>query len=143
MPSNLDFTRATPAELLAAQQRVALTDPDHLLRWLRESNRTFLVLHAPDLVEGLRHLTDEEGEPVGLQALQQLVNAYRAERLTQPSGEVRKERVRAPDGTETTVDTVVMKDDTLTTVELDRAIRQLTREMFDRRPSWSLADAPL
>jgi hypothetical protein len=139
----LQFEKATPAELLARQQAVALTDTDHLLRWLQKTNRTFLVLYTPDLVKCLSDITDESGEPVGLLAFQQVVNAYRGHRLTLPSGEVQEEEARAPDGTKHIVRTEKMKDDTLTTAELDRAIRQLTREMFDRNPSWSLEDDPL
>lgn len=141
--TELDFQKANPAEVLAAQNRVALTDPDHLLRWLQKTNRTFLVLSNQDLVESLKHLTDDHGQPVGLHTLQQLINCYLQHRQTLPSGETRTEKVRAPDGTASEVRVALMKDDTLTTAELDRAIRQLTREMFDRNPNWSLNDDPL
>lgn len=141
--SKLAYQNASPSEVLRAQERVAMRDPQHLLRWLQATNRTFLVLHSPDLVEGLKHLLGSDGEPIGLQVLQEVVNAYRSHRNTVPSGVVHRELVRAPDGTSREVDVPLMKDDTLTKQELDRAIRQLTREMFDRNPGWTLEGDPL
>lgn len=141
--SNFPHDAASPAELLRRQEAVALADPEHLRRWLQATDRTFLVLHGPDLVLSLETITSERGDPVGLQALQQIVNAYRGHRLTQPTGDTRRERVRAPDGTESDVDVPVMKDDTLTVPELDQAIRQLCRQMYDLNPGWSLESDPL
>lgn len=138
--AHLDFEKATPEALREAQQRVALTDPDHLVRWLQASNRAFLVLYAPDLVDALQGPHEDS---FGLHALQQVINAYRGHRMALPSGEAREEVVTAPDGTTSTVRTEVMKDDTLTLPELDRAIRQLVREMMDRDPAWKLTNDPL
>jgi len=135
----LEYQKASPAEVLAAQDRVALRDPDHLIQWLRQTNRRFVVFETQDLVKSLQ---DMEGF-VGLQALQQLVNVYRAHRQTVPTGEVRMEKVKAPDGTTKEVSIPLMKDDTLTIPELDRCIRWLCAHMHDRNPGWSLDSAPL
>lgn len=134
---------SSSSDLKLAQDRVALWDLDHLVRWLEASGRAFAVFSSRDLVEALRGMKGDGGEPAGLRMFQEVVSVYAAYRARLPSGEVREEVVVAPDGTHGVVRVPEMKGDLLTVTELDRAIRQLVREMYDLRPDWSLEGDPL
>ena len=119
-----------------------LHDMDHLKKWLAETDRAWLVFKSADLVDALSPLLGQDGEPVALQSLQQIIAAYAAHRATQVADTAVHEVV-APDGTKTSVTESTYKDERLTIEELDRAIRALVRQMFDRDPNWSLENAPL
>ena len=113
MPVSLnDIAKASPEELGAARARVALTNPAQLKAWLDKSGRRFLVLDAKDLVEALSW-------PHGVEALQELILAYRTQREARGSGEA------------------------LEIQELDRAIRQLVGEMRELDPTWTLTSIRL
>ena len=138
----MDPNRIDLKELQKRQEAVAISDPEHLIRWLVSTGRDYLVFVTKDLCEALEPITDD-GHPVGLQMLQNLINCYRQHRLAQPSGEMCTENLRAPDGSKSIVTLPIMKDDRLTVPELDRAIRSLMREMHDRNPAWSIEHDPL
>lgn len=119
-----------------------LHDMGHLKQWLAETDRAWLVFKSADLVDALSPLLGPDGEPVALQSLQQIIAAYAAHRATQVADTTLREVV-APDGTKTSVTESTYKDERLTYEELDRAIRALVRQMFDRDPNWRLENDPL
>ena len=55
----------------------AIQSPEHLKRWLQETGRRYLVLRTDDLVDALPW-------PDGVDALIQVLEAYRQQRLAQP-----------------------------------------------------------
>lgn len=117
-----------------AQMRVAMTDKEHLRRWLHESGRRWLVLNGDDLVDALW--------PTGIEALMLLVACYRDHRATLPSssGELVEQKVP---GTNEVVRTPKPKPETLEINELDRAIRYLIAQASEMDPNWSLSGGPL
>lgn len=59
------------------ESSTAIQSPAHLKRWLEQSGRRFLIMRTDDLVDALPW-------PHGVDALIQIVEAYRQHRLTQP-----------------------------------------------------------
>lgn len=88
--------------------RAAMQSPEQLKRWLRQSNRQYLIFDALDLVEALPW-------PAGVEALQQLIAAYRDHRRTIPTSKL--EVIHDPQ-TNTDKEVRVMKDETLELGEL-------------------------
>lgn len=120
-------------QLREARARVAMSSPEHMQQWLEASGRRFLVFPAAELVASLPW-------PGGVEALMQIIAAWRDHRRAQESGryhEVRhpvmKDKVRVP----------IMKDDTLEIEELDRAIRYLISLASQRDPAWKLENPPM
>jgi hypothetical protein len=127
--NKLAFQKATPEALEQAQKAVAIPSLEHLKRWLLGTNRKFIIFRSEDLLDAFVAV------PHAASDFQQLVNLYTSQRLTKPSGEVKRTidpRTKQP------VEEPLFKDDRLTVEELDQAIRQLTREMYDRNPEWKL-----
>ena len=115
-------------QLSVAQINTAMQSPDHLKRWLEKSGRRWLVFNAIDLIDGLPW-------PHGVEALTQVISAYRAQRLTIPTGDFEEqvdpttsEKVRVP----------IMKDELPTYEELDRCVRYLVSMLKVKDPLWSL-----
>lgn len=110
-----------PAMLAIAQQRTAMRDPEHLRRFLLQSDRKYLVLNALDMVEALPW-------PDGHDALIQCVTAYNHERQARPSGWVVEEEVADPlRGGRRKVEIKLMQHELLEPEEIDEAIAQLQR----------------
>lgn len=128
-----EVAQMSEEERLAAQRRVALDDPEKLLRWLEASGRRYILLDAKHLAEALPW-------PDGHEYFQQILQCYRDHRSTIPTGK-----------TETTHDPVtgedveipVMRDEMFTIEELDRAIRYLIGQASKLDSNWSLNNAPL
>lgn len=118
--------------LTAEQANVAMKSPEHLKLWLSETGRRWLVLNSLDLVDALPW-------PDGVQAFLQVCMAYGGHRMAQPSG--RKEVITTPTGEKVEVD--VMKTDQLELEELDRAIRYLVAQAYERDPNWKLENPAL
>lgn len=124
---------ATPEQILEAQQRVAITDVDHLAAWLQASDREFLVFHSKDLLDSLRF------EPDNMKIVQQIVQCYAQHRLTiaydtrEEVEETTGKRIRVP----------VCKDDRLTLAEKDRLVRSLAGDLSDAIPGWTLESEPI
>jgi hypothetical protein len=102
--------------LARAQEAVAISDPEHLIRFLQGSDRTYLVFHAPTLVRGLPW-------PTGVDALMQVVHAYNSQRNVEKTGYVVDEQVAGGSA----VGAPIFKDDRLWLDEIDNAIAQLQR----------------
>jgi hypothetical protein len=111
-----------------AAMATALRSPDHMKAWLDASGRRWLIFNAIDLVDSLTF-------PEGHQMFQLLVEAYRDYRRTVPTG--RTETMIHPD-TKQAVSVPLTKGETLEDAELDRAIRYLVGQMYERNPNWSL-----
>lgn len=129
----LDGHSIDPSALKLAQERVSIKDPEHLQRWLDASGRQYLVFRATELVTALPW-------PSGCEALMQVIAAYAAHRATIPSGryEVQEDPLSGE-----AVQIPIFKSDLPEVEELDRAIRFLTRQMYERNPDWSLESDPL
>ena len=131
---NKPETLTTDPKLLASHSAwaTAMKSPDHLKAWLDASGRRWMVMHSIDLVDALTH--------EGRELLQTLVFAYRDYRRTIKNG--KSETMVHPD-TKQRVTVELCKDETLETEELDRAIRYLVSQMYERNPSWALTNDPL
>lgn len=120
-------------EIRECQERVAIQDPQHLLRFL-ETRGPFIIFDSRSLINATKDVPD------ALVAFQHIVNIYRAFRMTQKTGdfelikdEFTGEHVKVP----------VTKDDTLTKTELDRCIRFLVGQITDKDRNWTLDSNPL
>jgi hypothetical protein len=90
-----------------AALRTAMTSPQHLKKFLEASDRRFLVLNAPHLVDALPW-------PAGVELVQQVVSAYRDHRRVIPC-EVPGPPLPAP----------LFLGETLSVAEIDACIEQL------------------
>ena len=99
----------------------AMADPGHLKAWLRASDREYLVLHAPSLVDALPW-------PQGVQALMQILEAYRSHRMAQSP--VTRDR----EGRD------VHRDDRLTPAESEEAVSQIRRHQAALEREWGRDD---
>lgn len=126
---------STDPKLIASHQAMntAIQSVEHLLQWLDSSGRRWLVFNGHDLIKAMKF-------PEGHEVLMMIVAAYRDYRRTIPTGGV--ESMKNPD-TGVVVDVPTMKDELLETEELDRAIRYLAAQMYERNPEWSLESDPL
>lgn len=110
------------------QENVAMRSPEHMLHWLQETGRKWLVFNTEDMVRG-------QVWPHGIDALMQIISGYRQHRQAQPSGRfdtlkhpVTREMTRVP----------ITKTDKLEIAEMDRAIRWLIEQITEADPDWSL-----
>jgi len=115
-----------------AQINVAMRDPEHLKRWIRET-RPFLIFKGTDLVDSLEF-------PDGHRELQGIVFAYHMHRMKIPTGEVLKEKDAVLGET---IDVPQYKTQDLTVEEMDRCIRWLCGRILEKSPAWQLSDPPL
>jgi hypothetical protein len=129
----MDMKQVSAQQLSEARMRVAMSSPEHLKHWLDESGRRFLVLPAMELVDSLPW-------PHGVEALMQIIAAWRDHRMAQPSGRTHEmrhpmtgDRMRVP----------VMKGDSLEVEELDRAIRYLIGQVTAQDPTWKIENPPM
>lgn len=116
-----------------AAMATAMKSPQHLKQWLDASGRRWLVFSGHDLIESLTY-------PEGHEMLMLIVAAYRDYRRTIETGVI--EEMVHPD-TRQKVAVPLTKGELLETDELDRAIRYLVAQMYERNPSWSLESEPL
>jgi hypothetical protein len=122
--------------LSPAALRTAMTDPEHLKRWLIESGRPFLIFLAQDLVDALPF-------PEGLQALAGIRDSYREHRRKIATGDTETQTYHDDVvGDDVEVEVALYKDDTLELAEIDRAIRYLVGLATEKDPSWSLSNPP-
>jgi hypothetical protein len=112
------------AQQLLAKQ--ALSNPEALKRWLRESGRQFVVLAAQDLVNSLPW-------PEGVRKFTEVVEAYRGYRLTQPSAkaEMGRDLLGKP------CEIVTMKSDALDPVELNCLVHWAAAQLLEYDPGWT------
>lgn len=120
----------TSHALTTEQSKIAMRDPEHLIRWLRATERKFVVLEAEDLVRS-------QVWPHGIEVLMDIIASYRDYRATIPTDY----RATIP----TTIlagnaapQVPIYKDEHLDVVELDRCIRWLIAQMVERCPDWTL-----
>lgn len=90
--SDVDLTRS----------RTAMSDPEHMKRWLRDTGRTYIVLRTDQLVDSLSW-------PRGVEAFMGIIDAYRSHRseqmVTLPNGTVRgKTELPEPDEIDAAID---------------------------------------
>ena len=111
----------------------AMKSPDHLKAWLDASGRRWLVFNGIDLIDSLTF-------PEGHNMFALIVAAYRDHRRTIPTGAT--EKMMNPD-TKVEVEVPLTKGETLELEELDRAIRYLVAQMYQRKPDWKLEGDPL
>jgi len=96
------------------QINTAIKSRQHLKDWLANSGREWIVINSSDWVDALPF-------PDGHEMFRQMCDLYREHRATLP----------------------VMKQETLTIEELDRAIRYLVRQASELDSNWSLEDPAL
>jgi len=109
-------------------ERVAIASPEHLKRWLHDTDRRWLVFDALELVDSLPF-------PSGVDSLIQLIACYRDHRRVIPTG-----RTELQDNPETgvAIEVPVTKGEALEVDELDLAIRYLVAQIQKRDPAWRL-----
>jgi hypothetical protein len=110
-----------------AQMRVAMESPNHLKEWLLASGRQWIVLDSLELVDALSW-------PEGVEALIQILAAYRDHRATISSGEV--ETQKHPDTGEE-IRVPLMKGEVLGLEERKRATQSMVVEIRKEEPTWS------
>jgi RecJ-like exonuclease len=118
--------------------RVAMTDPRHLKAWLRDSGRRYIVLRHDDLVDALPW-------PEGVEAMAQLVEAYRQHRAAE-IGEERpcskcRGQSQVTDGCSTCHGAGVTrryKTDVLELDEMKDAAEWLVAQIREKDPSWTI-----
>ena len=127
----------------AALVSTSMQNPEHLLRWLQQSGRRYMVLDTKDLSEAL---VKSYGWPDGAAIIQDMLARYKEHRSSQfydyergPDG--KKILTRDVAGREVPVGKP--KSDQLTLVEVDRAIRQLVQQATEMDQKWSLDNSPL
>lgn len=115
-------------EKLARLGRVAISSPEHLKRWLRDTDRRWLIFDALELVDSLPF-------PSGVDSLIQLIACYRDHRRAIPTG--RTELQENP-ATGASIEVPVTKGEALEVDELDQVIRYLAALIRKRDPAWRL-----
>jgi hypothetical protein len=128
-----DDTDKSVIELSEQQLRTAMQDQEHLIRWMEESGRTWLIFNG-------KHLASALPWPAGAESLIQVIACYRDHRATIDTGEtqiidnpITNEKVEVP----------VYHPETLTLTEMDRAIRWLVGQITELDPDWKLTNVPL
>ena len=125
------------APLTTEQIATAMKSPDHLREWLDATGRRWLVFDGVDLVKALPW-------PDGVDALMQMISAYRDERRTVWTGRVEHfVGKNAVTGEPIDQEVKVMKGEHLEIEELDRAIRYLVAQILELDPNWSLNNPAL
>lgn len=117
-----------PDERVQARIQVAMKDAEHMIRWLHESGRPFLIFKAEDAVRSLSW-------PHGCEALQQFSDAYDHHRGTIPTG---RTRIEIDPITKEKVEVPVMKGQQLEPEEMEMLIRHLVNTLSENDPQWSL-----
>ena len=135
----IDAKKLSFLELREAARKTAITSPKHLLLWLHESGRRWLVFSADDVVDACTS-TNGERWSENVKLFQTLIDMVRNHRRRVPSGRV--EKIKEP-MTNQLVDVQVFKDETLEVEELDRCIRYLVGHILEKDPKWSLENAAL
>jgi hypothetical protein len=125
--------RLSPVEESERQMRVAITSRPHLREWLEKSGRQWLVFNSAHLVDALPF-------PDGVEAFIQFVACYRDHRATLDTGETAW--VENPK-TGTMDEVPLFHSETLTLVEMDRAIRWMVGQITAMDPDWKLTNPPL
>ena len=133
--STKQSNKATSQEILEARTRTAMTNPEHLERWLLASGREYLCFVTRDLIEALRPYW-----PEAHRELQDVIALYLNKRMQEPTGDVRKEKSPV---TGDVVEAPIMKSDAMTKEELDRMIRWAIGQITRLDQNWSLEDRPL
>ena len=133
MFNELPINKLSQEEIHERQQRVALTDPSQLIKFL-EKKSPVIAFVARDLVNAVK------GFPDALTNLQQITNLYLGYRVTQLTGDfeevvdpLTKEIIKVPQ----------TKSDLLTLQEIDRTIRNLYGQAKELDSNWSLDNPPL
>lgn len=125
------MTQPIPYEIT----NTAMTDQGHLIRWLQQSDRRFLVIDAVQAVKSLPW-------PDGVAALMQVIDCYKQHRQTIPSGMQTVEEIPNPiSGKKEKTPIKIMLDDRLTPDEIDDAIKQLERHKISMLEEWVKRDA--
>lgn len=131
------------SETLSAQEaalrrhRVSMKSKEHMIRWLEETGRRYLLLDAKDLVDALPF-------PDGCEALQVILRYYADHRASLPTGKSELTEIHdAKTGQPMKVELPTFKSEVLEVVELDRAIRYLINQASQRDPTWDLNNPPL
>ena len=112
-PELPEISKMTLDERAQAKLKVAMKDPEHLKKFLRESGRRYIVFDSDILVDALKPW------PEAVKLFQHLVTLWSEHRRT------------------------LSKDEELEIEELDRAIRHLITTASQKDPSWSLSNPPL
>jgi hypothetical protein len=120
-------------QLSQEQINTAMKSPQHLREWLDASGRKWIVFNGVDLIDALPW-------PGGVETFMQVVMAYRDHRRGVWTG---REETQKDPKTGKAVPVKIMKDESLETEELDRAIRYLVTEMMRRNQNWSLNNPAL
>jgi len=128
-----DSTSKQAIHISEEQLRVAMASKEHLIRWIKESNRTWLVFNGVHLAESLPF-------PEGAEFLTQIVACYRDHRAALDTGEVALVEHQVSGEM---VETTIFYPETLTVTEYDKAIRWMIGQISDLDPSWKLTDEPL
>ena len=123
----------TAEERIEAIANVAMKDKGHLKKWLRSTNRVWLVFNSLELVDALRW-------PEGVDVLMQIIACYRDHRRAVPTGEV---EMQLDPSTGESTEIPLYKREGLEVGELDAAIRDLVRQIKDEVPTWTLNDPPM
>lgn len=121
--------KLSEVELSERQMRVAMTDRTHLKQWLRESGRSWVIFDSDHLVDALPW-------PDGVEVFIQLVACYRDYRATVETGET--QQVTNPE-TGRLEEMPFFHPETLTLVEMERAIQWLIQQIRDIDPNWDLS----
>lgn len=120
--------------LTREQVATAMTDPEHLKRWLDASGRRYIVLDSKDMVDACWGV----GDAVDL--FIQLLALYRDHRAAQPSG--RMQSVEDP-VTGKMVVVGIPKGETFEIGEMDRCIRWMISLASSMDETWSLDNPAL
>lgn len=121
------------AELAQARNATSMQSPEHLKQWLDQTGRRWIVINAQELVDALPW-------PSGIAAFTQVLDCYRDHRRTIDSG--RRGMMFDP-GLGEDVEVTLFKDETLEVEELDRAIRYLMAQIYEKKPDWKITDPDL
>lgn len=120
-------------ELSERQMNVAIKSKKHMLEWLEATNRQWFLFNGKHLVEALPW-------PSGDEAFMQMVACYRDHRAVIPTGEI--EWVEDP-VTKEMKSVQQYHPESLTLVEMDRAIRWMVGQITSLDSDWSLDNPPL
>lgn len=110
------ITSSNPDVVTPEQYATAIKDPEHLKRWLKETQREFLILRTDHLVDALPW-------PGGVQTLIQMIELYKDHRATIPTGKTLTEKNTI---TDEIVEVQEMHPETLTEEEKGLLVKALT-----------------
>jgi len=135
MAGRVSVQRAPSTLLREVADSIAIRSPAHLKQWLHASGRAFIVFDANDLVDGLPW-------PDGVDAMIQLVEAYRQHRCAEVAEEVPCKRCAkkpSPSCPECRGNghTFRMKSDMMEPDELKKVVEFLMMQIRLADPNWS------